>query len=73
MQKPLPALQRGLASGRCPPYLAITDCSAARASHTALIQDLPLRAYAQRYATTSLPSSQEGWWFHPALRFAVKK
>ncbi|WP_345797257.1 type I-F CRISPR-associated helicase Cas3f [Castellaniella sp. MT123] len=34
--------------------------------------DLPLDVFALRYARASLPASQEGWYWHPALGFSVK-
>jgi len=37
-------------------------------------QGLSLRQCAQRYATARLPRSElNGWWYHEALGFAVKK
>ena len=35
-------------------------------------QGLSLQHCAERYATTSLPESQRGWWWHAALGFAKK-
>ena len=42
---------------------------------TALAQarGLSLQDCAQRYATASLPRNDNGWWFHEALGFTVKK
>lgn len=34
---------------------------------------LPLDVFALRYARATLPASQEGWRWHPALGFSVKK
>ena len=36
-------------------------------------QSLSLQHCAQRYATARLPRSENGWWFHETLGFAVKK
>ena len=38
----------------------------------AQLKDLSLQECAKRYATTSLPESQRGWWWHAALGFAKK-
>ncbi|HQQ68965.1 MAG TPA: type I-F CRISPR-associated helicase Cas3f [Alicycliphilus sp.] len=36
-------------------------------------QGLSLQQCAQRYATVRLPRSDNGWWYHEALGFAVRK
>lgn len=35
--------------------------------------EMPLRACAERYGGVTLPKSDQGWWFHPALGFSRKK
>jgi CRISPR-associated endonuclease/helicase Cas3 len=35
-------------------------------------QDLSLERCAEKYGKVTLPFSEQGWWFHPALGFTRK-
>ncbi|WP_439641405.1 type I-F CRISPR-associated helicase Cas3f [Nevskia sp.] len=37
------------------------------------VMEMPLLACAERYGGVTLPRSDEGWWFHPALGFSRKR
>ncbi|MBS7350076.1 MAG: type I-F CRISPR-associated helicase Cas3 [Comamonas sp.] len=64
----LDARERGSA-GSVSPWLQVDLMEELRLLADA--QGLTLEQCAQRYATMSLPDSQNGWRFHPALGFAV--
>ncbi|XOV84734.1 MAG: type I-F CRISPR-associated helicase Cas3f [bacterium] len=36
-------------------------------------QELPLRTCAQKFTVVNVTESTQGWWFHPALGFGLKK
>lgn len=66
---PVPAAQ--LASPSVSPWPQVSLMEELAALEQA--QGLSLEQCAERYATASLPHNDNGWWFHEALGFAVKR
>lgn len=65
----VPAAQ--LASRSVSPWPQVTLIEELAA--VAQAQGLSLEQCAKRYAIASLPQNNNGWWFHEALGFAVKR
>jgi CRISPR-associated endonuclease/helicase Cas3 len=66
---PVPAAQLASPSVSPWPQVDLMEELAALAQ----AQGLSLEQCAKRYAMTSLPHDENGWWFHEALGFAVKR
>ncbi|WP_235027185.1 type I-F CRISPR-associated helicase Cas3f [Cognatazoarcus halotolerans] len=56
---------------RIAPWIAVDLLDALATQANA--QDIPLSASAQRYATVTVPDSEQGWRFHPVLGFGRRK
>lgn len=66
---PVPAAQLASPSVSPWPQLGLMEELAALAD----ARGLSLEHCAERYATASLPRNDQGWWFHEALGFTVKR
>lgn len=66
-----PVPERQLSSPSVSPWLRLSLMD--ELTTLAQAQGLSLQQCAQRYAAARLPHSDNGWWYHEALGFAVKK
>jgi CRISPR-associated endonuclease/helicase Cas3 len=66
---PVPAAQLASPSVSPWPQVSLMDELTALAQ----AQGLSLEQCAKRYVFASLPHDENGWWFHEALGFAVKR